>query len=580
MARRLPERPRVAEPDELSRFETHGVRGRIAIRTTSHGDRTYVELGQTARRWGQERQQKFVAAFERLAAIESKAREIARGEAWERRKAKDSGERDRVADLSLFTLHGINVQVAERPGGSPFVRLSQTTKRPDGGERTQRFDITLERLSEIVGRAREVQPKEWFALARLDQRLQTGAIVTIDKVYASRTEAELAAHNSPLFVIPQAFKQRPEEGQRYAMSEGESRKLDRQTREARWREETNGEFHAVGRWFDKGSVPRLNQRVRVDTFAEYRGEHFEHRVTPRGGPLDQGTRAEPVFIVYRKPERPGGPPQVAAICQNEAQATARMRALDEGVRARQVATNQKQWEAVDFSAGLRAHAPAVPVRSVVVGESTAVLFERFDEHGRRQRSVEVTRPERQQDGSVTEVTSTYSLSEFRALAKGLLRPERTQVELRAANPATEERKPAAAPEQPRAQATPPYVDNKHFVLTVWQAKELPNKGTTMARFPLGESEVQNRPSFPAHGRWTPRGVEDPPVYALVKRVLDKQGVGMVEGLVTGEKKLALALKRAEAREAQAVAKEEHLERIAAQRQEHQQQRVRGHSIGF
>lgn len=581
------------------RFEAFGVRVQSGIRTSDRGDRSFVELSQTARRDGQERQQRFFAAFEKLSAIEaklkeiwpgtpkreeqgpqfaasfeklsaieSKAREVWRGEEWERRKSGDAEERNRVVQLSGFTMHGINVRMAVRPDGSTILRLSQTSTRPDGSERTQSFDIRLDRFSEIIGRSRELQPKEWFVLASLHQKLDTGAVVTIQRAYTSRTEAELAAHKSSLFVIPQVFATRPEPGQQRVMSQGESPKLDRQMREARWKEATDGEYHAVGRWFDKESEPYLDQRVRSTTFAEYRGEHFEHRVTPRNGPLDQGSRDEPLFVVYRKPERADAPPRIAAICKDEGEATARMRDLDDGVRAQRVATNNRTWETVDFSAGLREFAPARFVRSITVGETTGTIWRRIDEHGKQQRTVELTRPERQADGSVKEVTTTLPWGEFRALAKGLGAVRQEPREVRAAQ--AEERKPAVTQEQPRA---PEHADNKHFVLTVWQAKELPRKGVTWVKFPLGEAVLENRPSFPAHGQWTPREASDPITYLLVKRTLGRQGVGVAEGFVVGADKRELALQRTEVREGQAVAKERNEQRLEANRQERQHARA-------
>lgn len=622
MAGRVPGRAGVDGLDELSRFETHGIRVRNGIRAADGGDRTFVELTQTAKRAGRKREQLFFAAFERLAAIEAKAREIWRGserregperkfvapfgglaaiesqarevwrgEQWERRRHGDAEEKGRAVELSRFTRNGIDVRVGVRPDGVPFVRLSQTSRRPDGEERTQRFDIRLDRLSEVVGRSREAQPKEWYALAQIEQRLETGAVVTVRKAFASRTEAELAAHNSSLFVISQPFQARPEEGQRHVMSQGESKKLDRQIREARWKEEANGEFHAVGRWYDKESEPHPKQRVRVSAYAEYRGELFEYRVTPRGGPLDQGPRDEPLLVVFRKPERPDGLPRIAAVCKDEREASARMRDLDDGVRARNIAADKKRWEEVDFSAGLRAQVPTKPIRTVVVGESRGILVERTDEHGGKRKNVELTRPERQADGTVKEVTSTYTLKEFRAFSDGLLprgrRAERPKAqEQPSIEPSAEaERKPAAdrrerpkAQEQPRARAEPAYVDNKHFILTRWQAKEMPEKGVTWVRFPLGESELEDRPSFPAHGRWTPRDASDPVAYLLVKRTLEKQGVGVAEGVVVGEEKRASALERTKVREGQAATREQYEQRVEAQRQERQQ--ARGMSHGF
>lgn len=247
---------------------------------------------------------------------------------------------------------------------------------------------------------RQEDPKqragESWAVARLESTVNDRmAILRVEEVFEDKADAQIRSNRSSLVLIPEPITN-PREDQPYLLTRRESTKLDYLMKKREWIEQSDTKHFGVAKWFDRGEAPKIGDKIKTETFDTYQNPNVvekpapERRASPYHGPSSPGEREQPLYVVYEKPEFANQKDTVAYLTTDRAEATRRMRELNDHKEAITLATTPAFANA-ELGPGLRAHRPGRPTFETTVGENRGELFERVDHRGKRQESIIVSR---------------------------------------------------------------------------------------------------------------------------------------------------------------------------------------------
>lgn len=276
------------------------------------------------------------------------------------------------------------------------------------------------------GRERRDRSERWSVVSKVE--LTPGGVrARNEETYPSQIQAELAAFGTSLIVWPEPLHRRPKDGEilhaRVDPQTGRFKDptLERKRQELIWTAETHGEFHTLGRWYDRDSVPAVGQPVNIAVARM----PDDHRITPDRRLKHPGEPDRPLFVLVENDTR-----TVKAFSTDRGEVVAAKMRLDGRSRAIQQATNNNLWKEVSFSPELRRrHSNVVTTRTLVRGDTRADFIERIHENGERTTTVLLSRDVREGDGRTRTVGRAYDVGERRQLKRvyeaynGELKPE-------------------------------------------------------------------------------------------------------------------------------------------------------------
>lgn len=538
------------------------------------------------------------------------------------RRAQDPDSDDR----RMHTVDGISVQRIAREtaaGREEYVKFSQAKPQPDGSVRRQKFVIALRALRGIAASlfpalaqdAREgptrraERPVEHWAVVAFEREVQKGAIVRVERCFERSGDADLYARDKPCLVYPNSFKEELKPGEHLLLDAAESEKLARKLREVVWRKEHQCEHFGYGVWFDRDSLPDKGQRVRIETAIDYRGQEFTERVMPRGGAYEPGEGLVPRYVVFKKHATAPGRGDVAFVTHDKGKAIRVMEALEKRAQDLRQAKAEIKWKGATFSqapsSGAVEHG-LTPIKSFTSekGNFHAEYFRRNDADDRNPPVIFLTKPMKQTDGSIRNVTIELTPNEVRILARQTVevtaKPARTPTPKPNARPEAgggaaptpspkprrkpgPEAPPDVTPDRARTPARPIAASAAErpaepgaspFVIGVWHGVGPPKKGQWV-KFPMGQEDPHKCPMAPINGE--ARTPEEGAVtrYVVARRVLERRGVGEVVG---STKNLTLIIERTKTLAWKEEGAERFRERMPPQfRHEVQRPRGIGHS---
>lgn len=420
----------------------------------------------------------------------------------------------RPDSLEAFELGGLHVQprVGHAGDGSrPYFEVTQSVRRPDGTERTQKFVIAADRLGELAERARQVFPAQrpeqtprreaevtrperateersggWWPVVRPMRLFGESIITKVEYSFRTREEAELKAYETGLFAWHEGFGHEPKRGDRLLTEHGKNPKLDDQ------RGRLAAEELQLRRMLAGGREPQAAEKAKPAEFWPV----VQLKETVGTGALVEVVkvftdRGEQQLWAHKRSKYLAYPhplPTEPKVGQRLAVAGGVDRKFDQRIDDFRVTQEYNRRHAkVNLDTGLtpELRSEIRPVWSKTVGDKGRYVFDRVDEQGRRERRVLLTQTIRGADGTSHEVTREFGLEEYRERAR--LAAERKQARTRG-----EEGGPKPVPGSPREEVRSGasyheryaaylerllYQETKqHFAVGVWDGGGVPKKG--------------------------------------------------------------------------------------------------------
>jgi hypothetical protein len=235
------------------------------------------------------------------------------------------------------------------PGEKPFLIGGTMRELVKARELIDRADRCVPREPERELPTEAVDRAHWFAAVRLVKLAEGGAVGQVEAVFPDhdRVKAtEFVDRRPGLALLPNAFRDRPEQGQAVFIPEGLCRATDRQIAELHWQRE-NGEFVTWGAWMERHSGPHKGQVVTVGAGRDYRAVPEPRPVTPLGRTIEPGVPENPVFVVVERDARVFGRGRVVDITAHREQASEQARRLDS--LAREQAQLHSRWNTLALS---------------------------------------------------------------------------------------------------------------------------------------------------------------------------------------------------------------------------------------
>jgi hypothetical protein len=352
--------------------------------------------------------------------------------------------------------------------------------------------------------------REWWPVVHVVRLVEGGAVCRVEKSFPDASKAERFAWKKPMAVFPRATDVQMQPGEELLIRDGDDPRLDRQIRQLRWREENKATDFAFGRWYDRGSMPSVGQRVNIEAVHDYQGEPRDHRISPLTRPVEPGEPQDALYPIIRRDPKIPGLGTVVGLTRIRRDAVATADELQQGHDARMQATDDRRWREEGLNPELRRFGPQrepeppaeptppvvepAPERTIVVGSLRAVVSEARSD-GVTRRTVRITRTK----GGV-EQHLDFDLAELLEVARQVgVEKARTQVKeglLETSNGRDDARKDVEEKGLSRSTASTPH--NEHWVAGVWHGAEPPKLNQPLW-FATEAGRVQDRRMTPVQG---------------------------------------------------------------------------------
>ncbi len=494
--------------------------------------------------------------------------------------------RDRDGGLTTF----FTLDRDGRKGNEPFIGGRNDLKRAKS--------LIVQAEKEL---SRDVS-REWWPVVSAVKLVDGGAVCRVEKSFPDASKAERFAWKKPMAVFPRASDVEMQAGEELLVRYGDDPRLDRQIRQLRWREENKTADFAFGRWYDRGSMPSVGQRVNIEAVHDYQGEPRDHRISPLTRPVEPGEPQDALYSIIRRDPKIPGLGTVVGLTRIRRDAAATAEELQQGHDARMQASDERRWREEGLDPELRRFGPqrepepssptvetpppqveAAPERTIVVGSLRAVVSEAKTD-GVTRRNVRITRTK----GGV-EQHFDFDLAELLEVARQVDGVEKARTQVKEGLLETSHGRDVPGVEKPverrdeartkggeekseglRPSASTPH--NEHWVAGVWHGAEPPKLNQPLW-FATEAGRVQDRRMTPVQGE------EKAPVSGERTRYVIGRVVGDGLAIVHGSTKdLDNALKGVG--KLQREAEREQRGREADQSQRLHQRRRSGPSMGY